>query len=206
MEALFRYIYDLSYFGLYDHDNTYSKLQFLAKLHVAGQKYLVTGLDRDVAMYMNSNLWYHGTLFFSSPPNPDTKDLLAALHIIMASTPSTDYVARRPLIRFCASHIHELRQLPEFVDLLKEFGELNASILQFDTLALMLEGSWHCCGDEDRRAVPRCRQCDEIFPVSCIEKNRTEKLWECPVCDDKVQPVCTEHNGTHWIEWHWHSE
>lgn len=72
MEALFRYIYDLSYFDLYDYNNTHSKLQFLAKLHVAGRKYLVKGLDRDVAMYMNSNLWYHCTFYFSSPPDPDT--------------------------------------------------------------------------------------------------------------------------------------
>lgn len=96
--------------------------------------------------------------------------------------------------------------MSEFVDLLKEFGELGASILQFETLGLMLEGSWHHCDDEDRRAVPRCRQCDEIFPVPYTEKHRTEKLWECPFCDEKVQPVCTEHNGAHWIEWHWHSE
>ena len=204
MTALFRYIYDTSYFDLYKDPHT--KLQFLAKLYVASDKYEVTGLDRNVAMYMDSILWYDNIFDFRSPSDPETKDFLAALHIVMADTPSNDRVARRSLIRFCVPHIYELRQLPEFVDLLKEFGELGAGILQFENLGLMLQGSWHCNGDEDRRAVPRCRQCDEIFPDSYVEKHRTEKLWECSVCEEKVQPVCTEHNGTHWIEWHWHSE
>lgn len=204
MEALFRYIYDCSYHELYQ--NTDSKLQFLAELYVTGQKYLVKGIERNVAEYMDSILWYDATCCFRSPPDPDTKDFLAALETIMDGTPSHDVVGRRTMIRFCAAHIYELKQMPEFVTLLKEFGELGASILQVESLDLMLDGCWHCCGMEDRRAVPRCRQCDEIFPLSYVRQHRTEELWECVVCQEKVQPVCTEHNGTHWIEWHWHSE
>ncbi|GAB7324820.1 hypothetical protein MBLNU13_g08657t2 [Cladosporium sp. NU13] len=122
MEALFCYVYDCSYHEFYE--NTDSKLQFLADLYVAGQKYQVKGIEGNVAMYMDSILWYDIVCAFHSPPDPDTKDLLAALETTMAGTPSHDVVARRSMIRFCAAHIYELRQMPEFVTLLKEFGVL----------------------------------------------------------------------------------
>jgi len=204
MEALSGYIYGSSYHHLWE--DTDNKLQFLAQLYVAGEKYMVKGLNADVAMYMNSHIWYDASFYFSYPPDPDTKDLLDAAQIIMAGTPSNDVVGRRVLVRFCAAHIHELRQMPEFVELLKEYAELGASILQVENLDLMLQGCWHCNAEEDRRAVPRCRKCDEIFPASYMREHRTEELWDCSFCQEKVQPVCTEHNGTHWIEWHWHSE
>ena len=107
MEALFRYIYNTSYYELYE--NTNSKLQFLAELYVAGQKYQVEGIEGNVAMYMDSILWYDTMCSFRSPPDPDTKDFLAALETIMAGTPSHDAVARRSMIRFCAAHIQELQ-------------------------------------------------------------------------------------------------
>jgi hypothetical protein len=204
MTALFRYVYDSSYHDLWEGKN--SPLQFLAKVYAAGEKYMIKGLGANVAMHMDSYIWDDTMFCFSYPLRGETKDLLEAVKIIMAGTPSNDVVGRRVVVRFCAAYIYELRPMPEFVNLLEEYPELGASILQVPNLDLMSQGCWHCNAEEDRRAVPRCRQCDETFPVSYMREHRTEELWDCSFCQEKVQPVCTEHNGAHWIEWHWHSE
>ena len=137
MTALFRYVYNCSYHDLWEGTN--STLQFLAKVYAAGEKYLIKGLGANVAMHMDSYIWHDAYFYFSHPLDPDTKDLLEAVQIIMAGTLSNDVVGRRVVVRFCAAYIYELRPMPEFVNLLKEYPELGASILQVPNLDLMLQ-------------------------------------------------------------------
>lgn len=202
MMALFRYIYDLPYNNLCPQSKDF--LRFLAKVYVAGEYYQIQGLHANVTAVLEHFLRNNTSWCLLHTFKPHVADFLAAVQIVFAGTTAQDKIGRQALTEFCFLHIRYLRKLPAFLELLREFGDLGADIFARENLGLMLDGSWHCNGEEDVHSVPRCPDCGESFTVSDLAKYRDKKRWECPNCEKKVRPVCSEHSGAdRKVVWEW---
>lgn len=200
MMALFLYIYDMSYDDIIDD----WVLQFHAKVFVVAEKYHVKGLHEKATENMKEMLWNATNWSLLVMKENDATDFLAAVNIILTETPTEDNMLREALVEFSVSHISDLNQLPAFAALLKEHGDLAAEMFAHERLSLMLEGTWLCDGDENRRAIPRCPECEDEFFISKLREYRGQRLWRCQFCGQKVLPVCSRHSGMpQKVEWKW---
>jgi hypothetical protein len=176
MMALFRYIYDLEYYDLFEEPDEQSvdqtQLQFLAKLYLAADKYQLDGLQADAIGHMKDIAW-------STEGNwdPDTipKDSLAAAKIVFNGTTKKGDPCRAALVKFFVTCIEDFKQMVEFSTLLSECGEVGAAIIAHKDLSLMLEGFWECEGQVHRSAVPRCPACCMMFSTKYVHQNRGEE-------------------------------
>jgi hypothetical protein len=202
MMALFCYIYDRPYIDHYPQSSEF--LRFLAKVYVAGEYYQIQGLHENVTEVMEHFLWNNTSWCLKNLFKPSVTDFLGAVQILFAGTTAQDKIGRSELIEFCLVHIRQLKELPAFLELLREFGDIGAEMFARKSLSLLLDGSWLCNDEEHMHAVPRCPACDEEFPISDLRKNRDKKRWECPNCEEKVRPVCSEHSGAdRKVTWQW---
>lgn len=195
MMALFRYIYDLRYEHL--NKDPEEKWQFLANVYVAADKYQVEGLHRDVTERMKDWLWERE----DSESSGLAEDFMAAVKIVFDNTTNQDKIGRPAMVDFCVCCIRDLNRLPEFKMLLNEYDDLGAEILAHERLSLMLEGTWTCCYEPHRGAIPRCPFCAEPYPLSYARLQRGRTDWVCPDCAMKSPPICTESHGTSRCEW-----
>ena len=201
MMALFRYVYDMSYDDLIDDDWV---LQFDAKVYVVAEKYHVTGLHEKTTYNMKERLWNVTNWNLLLAEENDATDFFAAVKIIFTESPAEDNKLREALVEFSVSHINNLKQVPAFSALLGEHGDLATEMFAHDRLSFMLEGTWFCNGDEDRRAVPRCPECEIEFSISDLRAYRSQRLWRCSPCGHKGLPVCCRHDGMpQKVEWKW---
>lgn len=202
MMALFCYIYDSPYRDLYPQVNEF--LQFLAKVCVRGEYYQIQGLHANVAEIMEHFLWNSTSYCLRNLFKPFVTDFLGAVQILFAGRTAQDKTGRPELIEFCLVHIRQLKELPAFLELLREFGDLGVEMFARKSLGLLLDESWRCNGEEHMHAVPRCPDCGEESAASDLRKLRDKKRWDCPDCEKKVRPVCSEHSGAdRKVTWEW---
>ena len=199
--APFRHVYDLAYNDLFEDSDT--KLQFLANVYLAADKYQIEGLQANAIKHMETIAWTtEGN--WESGPTCIPIDFLAATKIIFNGTTKQDDACRVALVNFCVLCIGDFQTMPEFYTLLSECGDLGAAIIAHGDLGVMLQGYWDCEGEIHRAAVPRCPDCDFIFSKSDVRQHRGKRTWRCTYCRGNVKPVCSDrHSRRLECEWLW---
>jgi hypothetical protein len=208
MIVLLRHIYDLPYVDLLKDSKT--KLQFLAQVYLAADKYQLEELQANVIKLMRQmtcvlTVDMYGMYEYSYRLN----DFLEATDMIFDGTVRQDDVCRVALIEVCVLWIHDLNKLSRFSLLLREHADLGAGILAHEGLSLNLQGSWFCDNSEDKCAVPCCVGCEDPFDVSYIHEHREEDIWECIDCGSRGRPVCLgkdSHEKRVDCRWYYHDD
>ena len=120
------------------------------------------------------------------------------MKLVFDNTTSQDEIGREAIVDLCVCCIRELNALGTFEVLLSECDGLGAAIIAHERLSLMLEGTFMCGHGEleHRGAVPCCSSCGHEYTMLYIRAHRHESFWECPACNNKSMPVCTEHEDT----------